>query len=369
RGAVQLGKEIACQDDRAQFYAFPGKTEAEASDVVITGMTWLYPYYVMLNCNTKSVNLEIPGREKLEWEGVYKPKRGKVISFVRARKLVGQGCLAYLAYIREVDAESLSIESILVVSELNEVFPTNLPGMHLARATAAPPTSDQQQPHAAPAAATKPAASHSGSALARGSSSGERSDCKPPARNSSSEQSRTPAGFKFVKDGSIQICPEPDTHPISIPPYRMAPAELRELKAQIQELLEKGVIRLSAFPWGAPVLFVKKKDGSMRMCIDYRQLNRSKIRLDDVPKRAFMTHYGHYEFLMMSFGLTNAHAAFMSLMNGVFKPFLYSFFIVFIDDIVVYSKSNEEHAYHLRIVLGVLGVTTQGYTLDATWRT
>ncbi|KAH0738233.1 hypothetical protein KY290_036938 [Solanum tuberosum] len=129
----------------------------------------------------------------------------------------------------------------------------------------------------------------------------------------------------------------------------MAPAELRELKAQIQKLLDKGFIRPSASPWGAPVLFVKKKNGSMRMCIDYRQLNRLNIRPEDVPKMAFRTRYGNYEFLVMSFGLTNALATFMSLMNGVFKSFHYSFVIVFIDDILVYSKSEKEHADHLRI--------------------
>ncbi|WMV20174.1 hypothetical protein MTR67_013559 [Solanum verrucosum] len=157
----------------------------------------------------------------------------------------------------------------------------------------------------------------------------------------------------------------------------MAPAELRELKAQIQELLDKGFIRLSASPWRALVLFVKKKNGSMRICIDYRQLNKVtirnkyplyriddlfdqlqgasvfsnidlrsgyhqlKIRLEDVPNTAFRTRYGHYEFLVMSFGLTNAPTTFISLMNGVFTPFLDLLFIVFIDDILVYSKSEE----------------------------
>ncbi|KAL4023163.1 hypothetical protein IC575_016913 [Cucumis melo] len=170
----------------------------------------------------------------------------------------------------------------------------------------------------------------------------------------------------------------------------MAPAELKELKVQLQELLDKGFIRLSVSPWGAPVLFVKKKDGSMRLCIDYRELNKvtvknryplpriddlfdqlqgatvfSKIDLrsgyhqlrikdGDVPKTAFRSRYGHYEFIVMSFGLTNALAVFMDLMNRVFREFLDTFVIVFIDDILIYSKTEAEHEEHLRIVLQTL---------------
>ena len=167
----------------------------------------------------------------------------------------------------------------------------------------------------------------------------------------------------------------------------MAPAELKELKVQLQELLDMGFIRPSYSPWGAPVLFVKKKEGSLRMCIDYRELNKltvknryplpriddlfdqlqgktvfSKIDLrsgyhqlrikeEDIPKTAFRTRYDHYEFMVMSFGLTNAPAAFMDLMNRVFKDFLDKFVIVFIDDILVYSSTEEEHEHHLRLVL------------------
>ncbi|WMV23603.1 hypothetical protein MTR67_016988 [Solanum verrucosum] len=225
------------------------------------------------------------------------PKQAKIISFIRASKLVEQSCLAYLAHIRNVEIEAPSIVSILVVSEFSEVFSNDLSGM-------------------------------------------------PPDR-----------------DIDFYIDLESGTRLISIPPYRLAPAELRELKAQIQELLDKRFIRLIASPWGAPVLFVKKEDGSMRMCIYYRPLNmidlrsgyhQLKIRHEDVPKMAFRTRYGQYEFLVMSFGLTNAPAAFMSLMNGVFKSFLHSFVIVFIDDILVYSKSEKEHVDHLCSVLGVL---------------
>ena len=187
---------------------------------------------------------------------------------------------------------------------------------------------------------------------------------------------------------SIELLP--GTAPISKAPYRMAPVELKELKEQLAELLEKGFIRPSTSPWGAPVLFMKKKDGTMRMCIDYRELNKVtmknryplpriddlfdqlkgaqvfskidlrtgyhqlKVREEDVSKTAFRTRYGHYEFLVMPFGLTNAPAVFMDLMHRVFQPFLDKFVVVFIDDILIYSKSKEEHEEHLRVVLRIL---------------
>ncbi|KAD5960298.1 hypothetical protein E3N88_11770 [Mikania micrantha] len=165
---------------------------------------------------------------------------------------------------------------------------------------------------------------------------------------------------------------------------------MQELSNQLQELLDKGFIRPSYSPWGASVLFVKKKDGSFRMCIDYRELNKltiknryplpriddlfdqlqgaqyfSKIDLrsgyhqlrvqdEDIPKTAFRTRYGHYEFMVMPFGLTNAPAVFMDLMNRVCKPYLDQFVIVFIDDILIYSKSKAKHEQHLRTILELL---------------
>nr|GEZ68075.1 DNA/RNA polymerases superfamily protein [Tanacetum cinerariifolium] len=145
----------------------------------------------------------------------------------------------------------------------------------------------------------------------------------------------------------------PGSEPISKAPYRMAPIELKELKDQLQELLERGFIRPSVSPRGAPVLFVKKKDGSMRLCIDYCY-HQLRVKEQDISKTAFRTRYGHYEFLVMPFGLTNAPAVFMDLMNRVFYEFLDKFVIVFIDDILVFSKSKEEHEDHLRTVLQTL---------------
>ncbi|KAL2230621.1 UNVERIFIED_CONTAM: Transposon Tf2-12 polyprotein [Sesamum indicum] len=187
-------------------------------------------------------------------------------------------------------------------------------------------------------------------------------------------------GFPPHREVDFAIETLPRVAPISIAPYRMAPVELQELKKQIEELLGKGFIRPSTSPWGALVLFVKKKDGSMRVTVknkyplpriddlldqlkgtttflkidlrsDYWQL---RIAENDIPKTAFHTHYGHYEFLVMPFGLTNAPASFMALMNRTFQEYLDHFVIVFIDDILVYSRDREEHEQNLRIVLQIL---------------
>ncbi|KAG8472899.1 hypothetical protein CXB51_034781 [Gossypium anomalum] len=241
-----------------------------------------------------------------------------------AQRYLRKGYEAYLAYVINTKEVEKKVESVPVVCEFADVFPEELPGL-------------------------------------------------PPVRE--------------VEFGIDLI---PGTAPISIAPYRMALAELKELKSQLQELTDKGFVRPSFSPWGAPVLFVKKKDGSMRLCVDYRQLNKvtiknkyslprindlfdqlkgatwfSKIDLrsgysqlrvkeSDVPKTAFRTRYGHYEFLVMPFRLTNAPAVFMDLMNRIFRPYLDKFVVVFIDDILIYSKDDTEHAEYLRIVLQTL---------------
>ncbi|KAD6796220.1 hypothetical protein E3N88_07116 [Mikania micrantha] len=243
---------------------------------------------------------------------------------MKAHKCLRKGHTAVIALITEKPVTEKRIEDIPVVCEFPEVFPEDLPGL-------------------------------------------------PP-----------------IRQVEFRIDLTPDAAPIARAPYRLAPSEMQELSTQLQELLDKGFIRPSFSPWGAPVLFVKKKDGTFRMCIDYWELNKvtiknryplpriddlfdqlqgssyySKIDLrsgyhqlrvqeEDIPKTAFRTRYGHYEFLVMPFGLTNAPAVFMDLMNRVCKPYLDKFVIVFIDDILIYSQTEEEHAEHLRLLLELL---------------
>ncbi|GJT40298.1 putative reverse transcriptase domain-containing protein [Tanacetum coccineum] len=197
-------------------------------------------------------------------------------------------------------------------------------------------------------------------------------------------------GLPPTRQVEFQIDLVPGAAPVARAPYRLAPSEMKELSEQLKELSDKGLIRPSSSPWGSPVLFVEKKDGSFRMCIDYRELNKLtvknryplpriddlfdqlqgssvyskidlrsgyhqlRVREEDIPKTAFRTRYGHYEFQVMPFGLTNAPAVFMDLMNRVCKPYLDKFVIVFIDDILIYSKNKEEHEEHLKQILELL---------------
>ena len=196
-----------------------------------------------------------------------------------------------------------------------------------------------------------------------------------------------PEGLPPSRAGDHYIRLEPGTSPPHSRLYPLSGAQLQELRAQLQELLERGFIRPSASPFGAPILFVPKKDGGWRLCIDYRALNKvtvrnehplpridemfeqlhgscifSKLDLasgyhqirmheDSIEKTAFKTRYGHYEFVVMPFGLTNAPATFQSVMNTILAPYLDRFVLVYLDDILIYSKSVSEHLEHLRICL------------------
>ena len=200
----------------------------------------------------------------------------------------------------------------------------------------------------------------------------------------------TPAGLPPVRDVGHTIPLEPGGKPPFRPLYRLSPLEYEEAKRQITEYLAKGWIEPSSSPFGAPILFVPKKNGQLRMCVDYRALNKvtvkdryplpriddlfdrlSKARLfssldlaqgyhqirvtaEDVPKTAFRTPFGHYQWRVLSFGLTNAPATFQRLMNNVFKDYLDDFVLVYLDDILIFSKDEEEHKEHLRKVLTVL---------------
>ncbi|GJS54853.1 putative reverse transcriptase domain-containing protein [Tanacetum coccineum] len=291
-------------------------------DVVI-GMDWLSKYHAKILCDEKVVHIPING-ETLIIRGDQSKTRLNLISCIKTERYISRGCQVFMIQVMEKKSDEKRLEDIPVVKEFSDVFPEDLPGL-------------------------------------------------PP-----------------VRQVEFQIDLIPGAAPVARTPYRLAPSEMQELSNQLQELADRGFIRPSTSPWGAPVLFVKKKDGSFRMCIDYRELNKltiknryplpriddlfdqlqgssvySKIDLrsgyhqlrvrdEDIPKTAFRTRYGHYEFQVMPFGLTNAPAVFMDLMNRVCKPYLDKFVIVFIDDILIYSRNKEEHANHLRIILELL---------------
>jgi hypothetical protein len=273
---------------------------SEGIDVIL-GMDWLTAHKGVISCSPRLVTLEHPSGKKIEVEPL---KSQDVPQVYNLNNL-----------------EKRTLEDVPVICEYPDVFPEELPGL-------------------------------------------------PPDRD-----------VEFVIDLV------PGTAPITKRPYRMSAEELTELKGQLKDLLDKQYIRPSASPWGSPVLFVRRKDGTMRLCIDYRSLNavtiknkyplpriddlldqlrkakffskidlrsgyhQMKIRECDIPKTAFVTRYGQYEFTVVSFGLTNAPAYFMNMMNKVFMEELDKFVVVFIDDILIYSETAEEHAEHLRIVL------------------
>ncbi|GJX96719.1 putative reverse transcriptase domain-containing protein [Tanacetum coccineum] len=298
---------------------------------VIIGMDWLSKYHALIDCAEKIVRIPW-GNETLIVHGDGSNQgngtRLNIISCTKTHKYLLKGHNVFLAHVTTKETEDKlgekRLEDVPIVRDFPEVFPKELPGL-------------------------------------------------PPTRQV-----------------EFQIDLMPGVAPVARAPYRLAPSEMKELSEQLQELSDKGFIRPSSSPWGAPVLFVKKKDGSFRMCIDYRELNKLtvknryplpriddlfdqlqgssvyskidlrsgyhqlRVREEDISKTAFRTRYGHFEFQVMPFGLTNAHAVFMDLMNRVCKPYLDKFVIVFIDDILIYSKNKKEHEEHLKAILELL---------------
>ncbi|TYK31665.1 ty3-gypsy retrotransposon protein [Cucumis melo var. makuwa] len=326
-GENMLSKEKvkACQIEKAGHVIEVTLLVLDMHDFdVILGMDWLAANHASIDCFLKEVAFNPPLMASFKFKGEGSRSLPKVISAMRASKLLSRGTWSILASVVDTREVDVSLSSEPVVRDYPDVFPEELPGL-------------------------------------------------PPHRE-----------IEFAIELVL------GTLPISRAPYRMAPIELKELEVQLQELLNEGFIRPSVSPWGAPVLFVKKKDGSIRLCIDYREFNKvtvknkyplpriddlfdqlqgatvfSKIDLrsgyhqlrikdSDVPKTAFRSKYRHYEFIVMSFGLMNAPTVFMDLMNRVFRKFLDTFVIVFIDDILIYSMTEAEHEEHLRMVLETL---------------
>eukprot|EP00253_Pinus_taeda_P008401 PITA_08401 len=263
---------------------------------ILIGMDWLERHWSLVDCKTKIIYYKDQHGARKEMQGIKRPVQEKIAT----------------------------LDAIPIIQEFADVFPEEIPGL-------------------------------------------------PPKRNI---------------DFTIELVPGAAL--VSRAPYRMSVPELTELKMQLQELLDKNYIRPNVSPWGAPVLFVKKKYGTLRMCIDYRELNKLtiknkyplpridelfdqvkgatmfskidfpsgyheiRIKEEDIAKTTFRTRYGHYEFVVLPFRLTNAPATFMCLMNNIFHQYLDQFMLIFVDDILIYSRTIEEHQEHLIMVLQTL---------------
>ncbi|GKE59208.1 putative reverse transcriptase domain-containing protein, partial [Tanacetum coccineum] len=167
------------------------------------------------------------------------------------------------------------------------------------------------------------------------------------------------SGLPLTRQVEFKIDLIPGAAPVARAPYRLAPSEMKELLDQLQELSDKGFIRPSSSPWGASVLindlFDQLQGSNVYSKIDFRSgYHQLRVREEDILKTAFRNRYGHYEFQVMPFGLTNAPTVFRDLMNRVCKPYLDKFVIVFIDDILIYSKNKKEHEEHLKSILELL---------------
>jgi hypothetical protein len=293
---------------------------------VIIGMDWLEKNKAVLDFYAKTLRYKDIYDTTRTTQGIPKPVSVRQVSAMQFKKCMRKGCQVYTIQITNLleKEDKPNLEDFDVLQEFKDVFVDEIPEL-------------------------------------------------PPRRE-----------IEF----SIDLLPS--SAPISKAPYRMSLSELTELKIQLQELLDKEYIRPRISPWGAPILFVKKKDCIIRLCIDYRQLKKMtiknkyplprindmfnqvgrakifskldlrsgyhqvRIKYEGIRKTSFRTRYGHYEFIVIPFGLTNAPTTFMCLMNNIFSQYLDKFILVFIDNILVYSKTEEEHEEHLRIVLETL---------------
>nr|GEU93924.1 putative reverse transcriptase domain-containing protein [Tanacetum cinerariifolium] len=264
---------------------------------IIIRMDWLSQYDAAILCGKRKVWIPLEGKT-LVIKGNRNNSRLKIVSCIKARQYIKNGCELFLAQVTKQGSKEKRLEDVPIIRDFPEVFSDKLPGL-------------------------------------------------PPPRQ-----------LEF------RIDLIPGAAPVARAPYRLAPSEMKELSEQLRELSEKGFIRLSSSSWGAlnryPLpriddLFDQLQGSSVCSKIDLRSgYHQLHIREEDIPITAFRTRYGHYEFQVMPFGRTNAPTIFMDLTNRVYKPFLDKFVIVFIDDILIYSKNKEEHGEHLKTILNLL---------------
>ncbi|GKA13023.1 putative reverse transcriptase domain-containing protein [Tanacetum coccineum] len=304
------GNKSGIGEARGKAYVLGGGDANPDSNVVtvelgsfddIIGMDWLANHHAVIVCDEKIVRIPY-GNEVLivqgDRSGKGKKSKLSIISCTKTQIYIKKGCLIFLAQVMKKETEDKSeekrLEDVPTVQDFPEVFPEDLLGL-------------------------------------------------PPTRKV-----------------EFQIDLVPGVVPMARALYRLAPSELQELSTQLQELFDKGFIRPSSSPWESRScliddLFDQLQGSSVYSNIDLRSgYHQLRVRDEDIPKTVFRTRYGHYEFQVMPFGLTNAPAVFMDLMNRVCKPYLDKFVIIFIDDILIYSKRKEEHAEHLKLILELL---------------
>nr|GEZ84076.1 putative reverse transcriptase domain-containing protein [Tanacetum cinerariifolium] len=256
---------------------------------IIIGMDWLPRYDAAILCGEKKVRIPLDGKT-LVIEGNRNNSRLKIVSCIKAQKYIENGCELFLAQVTKQESKLKRLEDVPVIQYFSKVFPEELPGL-------------------------------------------------PPPRKV-----------------EFRIDLIPGAAPVARAPYRLAPSEMKELSEKLKELSEKGFIRRARHHGELWIdnLFDQLQGFSVYSKIDLRSgYHQLRNREDDIPITTFRTRYGYYEFQVIPFGLTNAPALFMDLMNRVCKPYLDKFVIVFIDDIL-YSKNKEEHGEHLKTILNLL---------------